>query len=345
MSRFLALADDEAHTIHVITDLNSSTIVVDFWENEKHRALQGWTSISSLGASHFHHYSDLHGLLKVDHHHTMDASFLAGEGWEWTENWHVDRTSCMFGDVDQQGWAYASSFEQLVKDTVDRALHAIPSSNDGFRRRRWVRIKKCVSDEALVTERERRQWMMQFCRSLNELAKFNYRTLENLQDFNFKWSTSIDSVKKAADFILLRVLESLQYLLDKLTSTNVFLKEAASIEAQYAHRLRELSLKWMNSDNGTKSGKRLSLADRFTLHGRVFSDELREGIHDDDDDDDDDDGKLGGINVPNTHEHNGFFETLSNSNFAIAEEKTQFADVLGTFLPEGNYCSCVDFNG
>jgi hypothetical protein len=53
-----------------------------------------------------------------------------------------------FGNNDKEGWFYGSSFESLF-ESIRRGKGGEESSTSVVRRRRWVRSKKCVSQELI----------------------------------------------------------------------------------------------------------------------------------------------------------------------------------------------------
>jgi hypothetical protein len=65
----------------------------------------------------------------------------------WTTNWTVD-TSFSYGSTDPEGWAYGSSFDSLLEAIQANRSSGAKTTTSMVRRRRYIRLRSCVSAEA-----------------------------------------------------------------------------------------------------------------------------------------------------------------------------------------------------
>lgn len=79
--------------------------------------------------------------------------------WQWTTEWTID-TSHGFGNVDAEGWCYASSLDKLVASIMSKTSSADNLPSCMVRRRRWIRERSCVSEDAMQLHQERIEYLM-----------------------------------------------------------------------------------------------------------------------------------------------------------------------------------------
>jgi hypothetical protein len=66
---------------------------------------------------------------------------LAPEGWEWVDNWSVDKKHIQ---TDAEGWIYGATFSKLLSN-YKRKRSYVSADNCYARRRRWVRRLRCLT--------------------------------------------------------------------------------------------------------------------------------------------------------------------------------------------------------
>ena len=102
-----------------------SKVVVDAWQNERFKPLQGGWKMPfvDVGVPYF---SDISGSRKID----FETDEMDGEevplvtlkhGWEFVDEWEIDMSGT-FGEVDSEGWSYATSFENLFEQSKKKSL-------------------------------------------------------------------------------------------------------------------------------------------------------------------------------------------------------------------------------
>jgi hypothetical protein len=114
-------------------------------------------------------YSDIGGELEIqyDNKNKEILSFLP-HGFKWTTKWMLDQ-SASHGTVDMNFWGYASSFEVLVDNSINRCLIGESNRLSYTRRRRWVRIMFCSTEESIQFYNKRKFWIESICNKKLEI--------------------------------------------------------------------------------------------------------------------------------------------------------------------------------
>ena len=328
------------------TTSSSIVVVVDYWENQKYRAFQGgWIATGSSHAS----YSNLHGKGSVEVQKlTSNEKYCLPYGWEWIQTeWKPDLTSQIFGHCDNDGWSYASTWEQLIKDTQEKQLKGDMTSSSNYRRRRWTRTRRCIDPEIIKGERLKRDYMTSCTSKLHKLADFRYKTLELIQDYDSKWrNKTVDLILSTADSIFLEVLQSMEYIIEKLTAFTTFLKDNGAVEMAYALKLREFANRWIDAGNGSSGNAPKSASKN---QAKSFVQELKDAIalyQQTVDYSDKESDTSSGAQSPvrggegqqqggGSGKDTGFFHLVSSNNLSVVEHKIKFATLLLEHLPKG----------
>lgn len=104
-----------------------SPFVERVYENERYVPIAGWRK-PSLPTDRYE-FTDISGRER----RPMESVELPA-GWRWATNWRIDGE----GDVDHEGWEYATDFRGFSWHAKNRKLR------DFVRRRRWVRLRERV---------------------------------------------------------------------------------------------------------------------------------------------------------------------------------------------------------
>jgi hypothetical protein len=107
-------------------------VVVHTYENQRFVLAQGWNK-SLLLPSERKGWSDDSGstvLLK-------ENFLLPSDEWTWDSNWIVDMSLRESGEVDEEGWQYALSF--------DFPYSGKNHWTKSVRRRRWIRVRRLIA--------------------------------------------------------------------------------------------------------------------------------------------------------------------------------------------------------
>ncbi|XP_062223332.1 uncharacterized protein LOC133922148 [Phragmites australis] len=116
----------------------SSTSAIDeIFENQWYRPITGWGTNPSND-----HGNDLRQWSSRDCSYSTKAFFEPGlpSGWRWTSPWKIEKSNF----VDNDGWAYASDFQNL--NWPSSSWKSSKSPHDFVRRRRWVRARQRLQD-------------------------------------------------------------------------------------------------------------------------------------------------------------------------------------------------------
>ncbi|TDH74021.1 hypothetical protein CCR75_009427 [Bremia lactucae] len=66
-------------------------------------------------------------------------------GHEWMSDWEIDQN---YTAVDRDGWTYAADFVEIVRLLGDDLSHASRHPTDAVRRRRWIRYRQLMDENA-----------------------------------------------------------------------------------------------------------------------------------------------------------------------------------------------------
>lgn len=312
-------------------------VVVDFWETQRYRPLQGGWSAPYVGA---YHYSNVSGKIAVNMNQVQDDKVPLPFGWKWSDKpWRPDTSSHLYGEVDEEGWSYSNSLDTIIKQCCDRQLRGERSSLSMVRRRRWIRSSHCVDATALQIESYRNDWAQNICKKIREVTEFNSRVQEHLEDYHSKWIRSVETVVGATDQMLLEILSILDYLMTKLQAMESFLVEHGALEMMYAHKLKDFSNKWMNA--GQANAKNVGGSPSFAAFSgnlqqtKAFQEKLKTSLAVADAEKDEPKPPSEEL-VSRPAESSGFFHVVSSTNLSIVDKKIKYATLLSEMLPIGN---------
>ena len=143
-------------------------------------------------------FSDLSGTQKVEYA-TINGEAIPvaplPEGWEFITDWTVD-TSGKFGSTDAEGWSYATSFETLFENSIKGKSDGEMRSLSLVRRRRWVRVRQCVSTPATAAFEKQVQVMNAFKNFLNEILSKKEADFAALQKYHQEKVERLKAVSK-----------------------------------------------------------------------------------------------------------------------------------------------------
>ena len=135
--------DMEDHT------LPHTVVVSDYWENQVFKPIKGgWCepfveclNLTNIGGNQW-----------LSKETKGDRNSLSPE-WEWFDKeWAIDKGES-HGGVDLDGWSYGPSFGTLFANSKLKILKADKASKYFFRRRRWIRRRRLVSDGEVLQNR------------------------------------------------------------------------------------------------------------------------------------------------------------------------------------------------
>jgi len=106
-------------------------IVEEVMENQRRLPLFSEFSSQNLIPTEREQWSDVHGKPKTKiMHSTLETNKLLPPGWEWVDEWHIDKTE----ETDEEGWQYAFNWEFKFAKQSNSTTHV--------RRRRWARTRR-----------------------------------------------------------------------------------------------------------------------------------------------------------------------------------------------------------
>ena len=127
--------------------------IEEVWENQTYIPLRGWGSPYSV----LSHYTDKFGEKSLSNENFPEIPIPTG--WDWSTKWTID-TSQSFGDTDIEGWCYEITFERLINSIKFNTTSKEDLSSSLVRRRRWIRERLCVSEEAKGQHQEQVDYLL-----------------------------------------------------------------------------------------------------------------------------------------------------------------------------------------
>ncbi|GMF21607.1 unnamed protein product [Phytophthora lilii] len=110
-------------------------VVVEIFENER---LEG--KLQPMDPKRF---SDRHAAPGAGQDEKPEGDLPTGH--EWVTDWEIDQN---YTAVDRDGWTYAADFVEIVRLLGDDLSHASRHPTDAVRRRRWIRYRQPVDENA-----------------------------------------------------------------------------------------------------------------------------------------------------------------------------------------------------
>ncbi|CAH0479135.1 unnamed protein product [Peronospora belbahrii] len=110
-------------------------VIVEIFENER---LEG--KLQSMDPKNF---SDRHAAPGGGQDEKPEGDLPVGH--EWVTDWEIDQN---YTAVDRDGWTYAADFVEIVRLLGDDLSHASRHPTDAVRRRRWIRYRQPVDENA-----------------------------------------------------------------------------------------------------------------------------------------------------------------------------------------------------
>ena len=223
-----------------------SRVTIDSWQNQRYKPLQGgWCRpFTEVGVPYF---SDLSGAREIAFTTRESGDVLPEvklkEGWSFFDEWEVDKSGA-FGEVDEDGWSYATSFETLFEQTSKRTLLGEMGRMSLVRRRRWVRVKTCVDMTAKAGFKELVGFNDHLRLRLGMLSEKKADEYSAYQEHFHARSEQVQVTLRYASEAAGENINILTHVVRKLKFVKEFLVERGSIEAAHAQALHALSEKW-----------------------------------------------------------------------------------------------------
>ena len=271
-------------------------VEVFFWENQRYKPLQGgwqspWTGEATA------RFSNDEGTVHIPFEKDELPVAVLPPGWQWIIQWQVDK-SHSYGSLDNDGWSYANTFENLIECTKNRCLSSEIGRLSVVRRRRWIRYRECVTTESKKEFTERIQWIQLLSQRVNKINLEKTDELISINNFERERKVAYDKLLSTAERCLQESVSTLEGVVEKLNLMKQFLIERGKLELDYATKLKTLASKW--------------------VHAGVPKNNIPKVIEGDD----------------QPPSNPGFFYVISASNNAVATRLQDFATLLSVSLPQ-----------
>lgn len=236
----------------------------EVWENGRWGIATGWRSAQGMTKSPF---TDLR---ETRTYHNFPKEPDAPDGWKWLSEWVIDR-SRSFGEVDEEGWAYGTSFESLLAAIENKCTGGSSAGIKALvRRRRYVRTRGCINLKLYTTLQTRIEYLESTRTLIERAVTLQRENVVKIREFDSErhkvYEVAFQDAIEDAELIG----KNTKDYIEKLMKTKAYLIERSTLEREYAAKLKNMSNKWMNAGN---SGKQRSSKGFFTLVNTV-SDEM-----------------------------------------------------------------------
>jgi hypothetical protein len=163
----------------------SSTVCLEMWENQRYKPMGGgWGRPFDEKTA----YSDINGE-SINVVSLRDV--ILKPGWEWSSDWVWDMSG-FYGETDEEGWSYATTFEDLFATSRAKCLSGQKKPMTSLvRRRRLLRQKQCVAGSpSAVLFTNQLKWQDMQSEKLHELLGVYSKDVEAIMVYDGKRSKS-----------------------------------------------------------------------------------------------------------------------------------------------------------
>mmetsp|Transcript_34981 Transcript_34981/g.65293 ORF Transcript_34981/g.65293 Transcript_34981/m.65293 type:complete len:1347 (+) Transcript_34981:117-4157(+) len=206
-------------------------VVEEAWENQTYLPVRGWGAPRST----VHPFSDKSGSKKI----TFEK-YPALAGWEWlsqeSDEWQVDHSGA-FGETDDEGWCYDSSFEKILEGIRLGATSGENKTTNLTRRRRLLRTRVCTTSQALEEHHSHVAYLTKEKSSLEHALAARQTEFDKLGQYE---AERVELQGASRDTLLASVTVSHESFLafkGELKKLQEFLIAQAAAEFQYAECL------------------------------------------------------------------------------------------------------------
>ena len=224
----------------IFDNSRKDAVLVDIWENQRYKPMAGgWKSPYLAVPS----YSTIDGL---DCNVTSLDDVVLVPGWTWNGSWVWDKSDS-YGEMDEEGWAYARNFEELFKLSVARRSSGRKNPVSSLvRRRRLIRQRVFISGSAAAatfTNHIKIHGIQS--EKLQEILSHNEADVETLMKYEGRRRQScVELVEGLLDRRYRAMLHYLSSYRVKFQQLRVFLEEKGRMEDAYAKELGRLGRTW-----------------------------------------------------------------------------------------------------
>jgi hypothetical protein len=173
--------------------------------------------------------------------------------------------SSRFGQPDNEGWFYASTFDRLGEMMKNATGTGIASKTSIVRRRRWVRSMICIADELNEAIKQRVDLILSIRRNIETTLKEKETAVRSVKFYEENRSFVFSQSLHLATQGTLNTLSLLKELASKLKNLKIYLQERAIMEREYAHRLDGIALKFFQNTQTPDSPVKRTMIPRQTM--------------------------------------------------------------------------------
>eukprot|EP00603_Paraphysomonas_imperforata_P002897 CAMPEP_0114415540 /NCGR_PEP_ID=MMETSP0103-20121206/1962_1 /TAXON_ID=37642 ORGANISM="Paraphysomonas imperforata, Strain PA2" /NCGR_SAMPLE_ID=MMETSP0103 /ASSEMBLY_ACC=CAM_ASM_000201 /LENGTH=888 /DNA_ID=CAMNT_0001583727 /DNA_START=55 /DNA_END=2721 /DNA_ORIENTATION=- len=204
--------------------------VEEVWQNQSFIPFRGWGKPFTL----MKEYTDRSGTQMLSN--DLFPSVPLPSGWEWSTEWTVDIFGS-FGAVDKDGWSYGVTWEGLFESIRDHCSVRENSPSSLCRRRRWIRIRKCVSVEVSELLQDQTEEELDVMVSLEKSLFDKTQDYEHVMQYEQERKKIYEQVTSTCLADILVVYQSFLEYQRVLRLLHDCLAEQAALESQYAQAL------------------------------------------------------------------------------------------------------------
>jgi len=294
------------------SELPSEYMVNDeVWETETYRQLFGKYS-SPLSKPR---YSNVGGVEKLwDGPNEQFPELEVPSGWEVPSGEWILWPGTSLLTRDRDGWLYGKSYgeiESQVQDGLDCGSDEVRKASS-VRRRRWIRTRKCVSEEAREVVKAELLWLGSIVMRLKTSLRSKREDHIAMLTFEEQRKKAYKDTRTRCAHRVIAFKDVLLRYQENMSSLKLFMREREELDRDYSRRLMKLSAQYLAA--GEKNGKNIAA-------------ELRGA--------DTDAGDTGSSSSPAAVIEDGFFYIVNTAMTTAAEQLGSFSSELAsTHWPE-----------
>mmetsp|Transcript_8422 Transcript_8422/g.12541 ORF Transcript_8422/g.12541 Transcript_8422/m.12541 type:complete len:796 (+) Transcript_8422:25-2412(+) len=221
------------------------TAVEEVWENHTYIPVRGWGApYSSVSL-----FSDRGGDRCLSNEKFPDVSVVSG--WEWSGDWTID-TSHSFGPTDSEGWCYGVTFERLLAAIASNSTSAEDQSSCMVRRRRWIRERVCVSEEALAEHQEQVDYLLDARARMEEALRCRKEDFEMVSRYEAEREAAFAKASERYVEDMDEAVADFKRYKFKLEAIRDMLVQQAKADREYGNKLESLSAKFFPGEEGSR---------------------------------------------------------------------------------------------
>lgn len=242
----LISSNNRSNQIEMIASTDEECLVLEeIWQNERWQPNGGFCVPFTMTEA-VAHFTDRSGEVPYSRNAAFPDISLPS-GWRWESNdWDID-LSGSYGGCDANGWMYASGFNSLFHMIETNTATGELSKTCLVRRRRWIRMRECVSGDAIEIFKQKLNTLKIHKGRLEHILRHYHLDISRMDSYESSRLLVFKQIYSLGDGKIQKNIGVFETTLDKLNKLEMFLMERGSLERDYSRRLEAFATKWIGT--------------------------------------------------------------------------------------------------